>query len=155
MSTANWHAHVRAARCVARPRCRPNWPRWCNRMSIRWRARRLARRLSFEQDIAADFGVPMDRADLAEVLGNILDNAARHAVKRARIAAAAAPSGPAVTIEDDGPGIAAEAHAEVVERGTGSTSAKAVPVLAWPSCRTCWRPMAGSSRSAFRNNWAA
>jgi signal transduction histidine kinase len=74
--------------------------------------------LSFEQDIVGDLVIPMDRADLAEVLGNILDNAARHAVKRVRIAAATAPSGPAVTIEDDGPGIAAEAHADVVERGT-------------------------------------
>ena len=49
-------------------------------------------------------------------VGNILDNAARHAAQRVRIAAE--PSGPAVIIEDDGPGIAADAHPSVVERGT-------------------------------------
>jgi len=72
--------------------------------------------VSFDQLIADGLTVPMDRTDLAEVLGNILDNAARHAASRVRIAAE--PSGPAVIIEDDGPGIAADAHPSVVERGT-------------------------------------
>jgi signal transduction histidine kinase len=72
--------------------------------------------VSFDQQIADGLAIPMDRTDLAEVLGNILDNAARHAAQRVRIAAE--PSGPAIVVEDDGPGIAADAHASVIERGT-------------------------------------
>jgi signal transduction histidine kinase len=74
-------------------------------------------RVSFEQQIAGGFAIPLDRTDLAEVLGNVLDNAARHATARVRIAAAAGSSGPSIVVEDDGPGIAPDAHADVVERG--------------------------------------
>jgi signal transduction histidine kinase len=61
--------------------------------------------------------VAFDRTDLAEVLGNVLDNAARHAAARVRIAARVEPRGAAIVIEDDGPGIAPAAQASAVERG--------------------------------------
>jgi signal transduction histidine kinase len=44
--------------------------------------------------------VPFDRSDLAEALGNLLENATRHAHHRVRIAAAA--DGLRITVEDDG-----------------------------------------------------
>ena len=59
----------------------------------------------------------MDRTDLAEVLGNILDNAARHAVSRVCITAGRQPSGPSIVIEDDGQGIAPAAQSSALERG--------------------------------------
>lgn len=74
-------------------------------------------RVSFDPQIADGLTIPIDRTDLAEVLGNVLDNAARHAAARVQIAAAMAPSGPSIMVEDDGPGIAAEAHASAIERG--------------------------------------
>ncbi|MGD9668871.1 MAG: sensor histidine kinase [Hyphomicrobiaceae bacterium] len=74
-------------------------------------------RVSFEQRVPDALSVPMDRTDLAEVLGNILDNAARHASARVRISARTIPEGAVMVIEDDGEGIAPPARAGVVERG--------------------------------------
>ena len=74
-----------------------------------------AQRLQFETCITGAPSVPLDRTDLAEVLGNLLENAARHAANRVRIGADGA--GLAVTVEDDGPGIAPAERARVLERG--------------------------------------
>jgi signal transduction histidine kinase len=61
--------------------------------------------------------MPFDRADLAEVLGNLLENAARHARSRVSITASAEPVAPLIVIDDDGPGIAETARSRVIERG--------------------------------------
>jgi signal transduction histidine kinase len=74
------------------------------------------RRISFERRIADDAQVPLDRTDLAEVLGNLLENATRHAATRVRVTASR--SGPSITIEDDGAGIAPDQLSRVLERGT-------------------------------------
>ncbi len=71
-------------------------------------------RVLFEQRIANGLFLPIDRTDLAEVLGNILENAARHAQSRVCITASAASM---IVIEDDGPGVSAEARTAVLERG--------------------------------------
>ena len=75
------------------------------------------KRVMFDPQIADGLSVPIDRTDLAEVLGNLLDNAARHAASRVRISAHAEPSGPSIVIEDDGKGIAPAERSRVVERG--------------------------------------
>ena len=74
-------------------------------------------RVLFDPQIPADRFVPMDRTDLAEVLGNILDNAAQHATSRVRIVAFQEPSRAWIAIEDDGPGIPLGAEASVMQRG--------------------------------------
>lgn len=74
-------------------------------------------RVSFKQHIPDNLSVPIDRTDLAEVLGNILDNAARHAMGRVHITVRDVPAGVAIIMEDDGKGIAPAAQARVVERG--------------------------------------
>lgn len=74
-------------------------------------------RVTFEQDIADAVRVPVDRIDLAEVLGNLLENAARHAVSRVRIAARSNAAGPVIVIEDDGKGIAPTLLQSAFERG--------------------------------------
>jgi signal transduction histidine kinase len=74
-------------------------------------------RVAFEQGVPDALSVPMDRTDLAEVLGNVLDNAARHAIARVRISARSVPEGAVMVIEDDGEGIAPPARASVIERG--------------------------------------
>jgi signal transduction histidine kinase len=43
------------------------------------------RKLSFETQLAGDPAIAMDKADLAEVLGNLIENAARHARSRVRV----------------------------------------------------------------------
>ena len=74
-------------------------------------------RLVYEPAIAADMTVPLDRTDLAEVLGNLMENATRHARGCVRIGATATPHGPEISVEDDGPGIAVQDRANVLGRG--------------------------------------
>ncbi len=75
-----------------------------------------AQHLAFDIDIATDTSAPFDRTDLAEVLGNLIENAARHARTRVRISAGAGDR-PAIHIEDDGAGIAESELAKVMQRG--------------------------------------
>lgn len=70
----------------------------------------------FEPRIGGEVEVPLDRTDLAEVLGNLLENAARHAAGHVRISANAATV-PSITVEDDGAGIASAHLARVLARG--------------------------------------
>jgi signal transduction histidine kinase len=74
-------------------------------------------RISFESAIADGTSLPLDRADLAEVLGNLLDNATRHAESRIRISAGRGPNGISVVVEDDGKGIAPEVRTAALARG--------------------------------------
>jgi len=74
-------------------------------------------RVAFDPRIGEGLSVPMDRTDLAEVLGNLLDNSARHAASRVRVSAVSGSSGPSISIEDDGEGIAPDERSKVVERG--------------------------------------
>jgi signal transduction histidine kinase len=73
-------------------------------------------RVIFDARIADGVQIPLDRTDLAEVLGNLLENAARHAAARVRISAGTDP-GPFIVIEDDGEGIAPEQIPRVLGRG--------------------------------------
>ena len=73
-------------------------------------------RVTFDSQIGDHVQVPLDRTDLAEVLGNLLENAARHAATQVRITADPA-AGPSIVIEDDGAGIAPEQRLRVLERG--------------------------------------
>ncbi|MBS0535877.1 MAG: sensor histidine kinase [Proteobacteria bacterium] len=75
-----------------------------------------AQQLTFDFDIDASASAPFDRTDLAEVLGNLIENAARHARERVRISAEAGGR-PAIHVEDDGAGIAESELAKVMQRG--------------------------------------
>lgn len=69
-------------------------------------------------EIAPDARIGIDTHDLAEILGNLLDNAARHARKTVLAAAAAeAPDRMVLTIDDDGPGIPPERREQVLQPG--------------------------------------
>ena len=76
-------------------------------------------RVSFETDLAPHATILLDADDLVEVLGNLLENAARHAA--ARVVVRSLPQGATivtgVVVEDDGPGIPPESRASVLERG--------------------------------------
>lgn len=71
----------------------------------------------FETRIPEGLSVPFDRTDLAEVLGNLLENAVRHARQVVRVMAAPSSTGVSVLVEDDGEGLAPSARPLVVERG--------------------------------------
>lgn len=83
---------------------------------------RTLSRLHPDIDLAADAAhdLPAPRItphDLHEVLGNLLDNAARHARHRVQLSLAAEDGGLALRVDDDGPGIAPEARALALQRG--------------------------------------
>jgi signal transduction histidine kinase len=61
--------------------------------------------------------LPIDRTDLAEVLGNLLENAMRHAAGLVRITAEHDLADSPITIEDDGKGLSPAQTPRVLERG--------------------------------------
>jgi signal transduction histidine kinase len=74
-------------------------------------------RVSFDTDIAEHVTLPLDRTDLAEVLGNLLDNATRHAKSRVRISALRCTDETTIAVEDDGAGIDPTLRAAMLQRG--------------------------------------
>jgi len=72
--------------------------------------------ISFESDIADGTLVPMERVDLAEVLGNLLENATRHAKTRVRVRLGSIDR-PSIVVEDDGDGLCDGAYEAVLARG--------------------------------------
>ncbi len=73
--------------------------------------------ITFESRILDTMAVPFDRTDLAEILGNLLDNAAQHAASRVLVTANASANAISIAVEDDGMGIAPDARARALERG--------------------------------------
>ncbi|SDJ89476.1 sensor histidine kinase [Pseudomonas indica] len=62
--------------------------------------------------------LPWDREDLLELLGNLLDNACKWARGQVTLDIEPVETGFQLTIDDDGPGIAAEAREQVLDRGS-------------------------------------
>jgi signal transduction histidine kinase len=75
------------------------------------------KRVRFEARIDQDLRLPIDRTDLAEVLGNLLENAARHAGGLVRVTARPGLAGPPIAIEDDGKGLSPGQLPRALQRG--------------------------------------
>ncbi len=76
--------------------------------------------LAFDVDIAASVRVRADREDLEEMLGNLLENACRHADSTVAVAAHKTDDlhqTLTITIDDDGSGLDSKARALVLKRG--------------------------------------
>ncbi|OEI82413.1 sensor histidine kinase [Brucella sp. BO3] len=73
--------------------------------------------ITWEISIAPDTVSPLDAQDLAETLGNLIDNAMKWAGQRIRISARYNGNMVELTVEDDGPGIPEERRAIVLIRG--------------------------------------
>ena len=67
--------------------------------------------------VAADLAVAVDRQDLDELIGNLLDNAWRFATSRVSVDATAQGKTIRITITDDGPGIPAALRDAAMEPG--------------------------------------
>lgn len=70
----------------------------------------------FEVDVPPQLAVPLASADLAELSGALIENAARFARRRVRIRATESPE-LRVTVEDDGPGLGTARAGDVLARG--------------------------------------
>lgn len=79
----------------------------------------LGEKLDFACEVDRELRVRVDRDDLNEILGNLMDNAVRHARRTVRIRARSGDQGRAdVTVEDDGPGLDSKVREAATARGT-------------------------------------
>jgi signal transduction histidine kinase len=77
-----------------------------------------SRKVGFEASIQGSLMVACDKQDLQELLGNLADNAGKHARSLVAIGAKRRDSGVIeITVADDGPGLPPEAHEIVFEVG--------------------------------------
>jgi signal transduction histidine kinase len=81
-------------------------------------------RIFRDREVEIDWRAPDDlcflgeRQDLLEMAGNVLENACRYSGGRVRVSAVlAGPGRLSLDVEDNGPGLPAEARAEVLKRG--------------------------------------
>ncbi len=74
-------------------------------------------RLTFAINAPPGLAAAIDEADLAEILGNLIENAARYARTLVRVAAEDRGGATRISVTDDGPGIPDQAHAAALARG--------------------------------------
>ena len=74
-------------------------------------------RIKWNLNCARDFAAPVEEVDLAEILGNLLDNARKWARSEVSLTARSAAGNVELCIEDDGPGVSEADHARVMRRG--------------------------------------
>ena len=71
----------------------------------------------FAVNVPAQLTVPVAAEDLLELMGPVIENAARYARRRVQIEGAESAQGRALTVEDDGPGIDPAQMADAITRG--------------------------------------
>lgn len=81
------------------------------------------RGLDLALDIDDRLAVAVDRHDLDEMLGNLLDNACKWAHTRVAVAAERTDDATRVTVDDDGPGLAPDLRQAVLRRGVRADEA--------------------------------
>ncbi|MBW7946052.1 MAG: sensor histidine kinase [Sphingomonadaceae bacterium] len=74
-------------------------------------------RIVFEIDVPEDMDLPLAPSDLAEILGALMENAARFARRRVAVSGTVADEEIRITVADDGPGIADARAATALVRG--------------------------------------
>lgn len=75
------------------------------------------KQLSFTMEVAEYLMAPIDEGDLSEILGNLVENAARYAKSSVRVDASATAGEVIVTVADDGPGIPDADRESAMSRG--------------------------------------
>jgi signal transduction histidine kinase len=86
-------------------------------------------RLHAGRGLAIDVNVPpehsarVERQELDEMLGNLLDNACKWAKSRITITSAPVAGGIVITVDDDGPGLAPSLRGSVLQRGVRADEA--------------------------------
>jgi signal transduction histidine kinase len=116
-------AHARAAASGAAPGARTPLPDAADGL------RRAMLRLHVDRGIAIDLRIPADcsvrvqREDLEEMLGNLLDNACKWARTRVVVTATAVDAAMVITVDDDGRGLAEDMRKVVLQRGVRADEA--------------------------------
>lgn len=88
--------------------------------------RAVERGISIEVSVDEAFQLPVEEADLHDIVGNLVENAVRHATSRVRLIAERDQTGLVVHIEDDGLGLTESERDTVLQRGfSGANSTQA------------------------------
>lgn len=79
--------------------------------------------------------LPYDRDDMLELLGNLIDNACKHARTRVNVSLRHGAEGLSIRVSDDGPGVPPEALAQLQTRGVKLDESKQGHGLGLSICR--------------------
>ena len=82
-----------------------------------------SRRINFSVEVDPGHGVRVQREDLDEMLGNLLDNACKWTRSSVAASTTADHGTIGITIEDDGPGVPPDLRAAVLQRGVRADEA--------------------------------
>jgi signal transduction histidine kinase len=116
-------AHARAAASGATPGARSSLLESAEGLSRTLQRLHAARGLKICVDIPRGHIVRVQREDLDEMLGNLVDNACKWAKSTVAIASGEAQGVIAVTVDDDGPGLADDMRNAVLQRGVRADEA--------------------------------
>jgi len=86
-------------------------------LAILFRRLHSGKQLEIAVDVPAGLRFPGERGDLEELLGNLLDNAAKWCLRQVRVTASLADQDLLLVIEDDGPGMSPAECQQVTGRG--------------------------------------
>jgi signal transduction histidine kinase len=81
------------------------------------------RGLTIDVNVAADHIVRVEREDLDEMLGNLLDNACQWARSRVRVESSSGDATIVISVDDDGPGLDPSLRDVVLQRGVRADEA--------------------------------
>ena len=110
-------AHARAAASGAAPGARCSVLASAEGLTRTLSRLHAGRGLVMDVNVPPDHSVRVEREELDEILGNLLDNACKWAKSRVAIATVQSDAGIAITVDDDGPGLAPELRDSVLKRG--------------------------------------
>lgn len=121
-ATMRRHVERELARARIRAAAIENPPAISVRDAVDALVRTLARTsrggsMTYENLSATDALAPIERGDLLEMMGNLLDNATRHARARIRVSTERRGDDIAILVEDDGPGVDPTMDALIRQRG--------------------------------------
>jgi signal transduction histidine kinase len=116
-------AHARAAASGAMPGARCSVRESADALSRTLLRLHAGRGVAIDVNVSPEQAVRAQREDVDEMLGNLLDNACKWARTRVSVTAAAEGDTMVVTVDDDGPGLAASLREEVLKRGVRADEA--------------------------------
>ena len=119
-----WHlAHARAAASGATLGARSSVLDSANALARTLLRLHAGRGLTIDVNVAADHAVRVQREDLDEMLGNLLDNACKWARSRVTVTSSIDDGNIVITADDDGPGLNATLREAVLQRGVRADEA--------------------------------
>jgi len=116
-------AHARAAASGAPLGARSSVAESANALARTLLRLHAGRGLSIDVNVADDHAVHVQREDLDEMLGNLLDNACKWAKSRVTITSSIDDANILITIDDDGPGLDPTMRDAVLQRGVRADEA--------------------------------